>query len=281
MSTYITGDIHGDPTRFSTTSFPEQKKFKDQEHNYVIICGDFGLVWDWHGESERERYWLDWLENKNFTTLFIDGNHECHTRLDELPVEQWHGGKVSFVRPHVIHLKRGQIFDIEGKTFFAFGGASSHDIQDGVLEPNDPRIKQWTYDYSKMFRINNRSWWKRELPSKEEMNEGWENLKNHDFKVDFIVTHSPCSSMMYYMGHGNYKTDYLSDYLDEIHGQVEYSQWYFGHMHVDANYYAERMAGIYYDIDRVINKDERDYAVEAKRNKSPESKEDYVDHLVK
>ena len=33
---------------------------------------------------------------------------------------------------------RGQVYDIQGKTFFTMGGASSHDIQDGILEPDDP-----------------------------------------------------------------------------------------------------------------------------------------------
>ena len=30
---------------------------------------------------------------------------------------------------------RGQVFEIEGKTFFTMGGAASHDIQDGILDP--------------------------------------------------------------------------------------------------------------------------------------------------
>lgn len=43
------------------------------KQDYVIICGDFGGVWD---GSKREKYWLDWLEDKPFTTLFVSGNHE-------------------------------------------------------------------------------------------------------------------------------------------------------------------------------------------------------------
>lgn len=73
---YITGDIHGDPTRFSKEAFPEQDTMTKED--YVIICGDFGLVWD-KEESKNERYWLNWLQNKPFTTLFVDGNHEIMT----------------------------------------------------------------------------------------------------------------------------------------------------------------------------------------------------------
>lgn len=38
--------------------------------------------------------------------------------IDEYPIEKWHGGNVRhIVRDKVILLERGQIFDIEGKTF--------------------------------------------------------------------------------------------------------------------------------------------------------------------
>ena len=87
----------------------------EDEENYVIICGDFGLVWSYNGESASEKYWLDWLNGKPFTTLFVSGNHENFDRLMAYPVEEWHGGKVQKIRPSVIHLMRGQVFDICGK----------------------------------------------------------------------------------------------------------------------------------------------------------------------
>ena len=120
MAVYVTGDTHGDwMNRLKTDSFPEQKEMTKDD--YVIICGDFGL-WD---NSNREKYNLDWLEDKPFTTLFVSGNHENYDILDSLPVSELHGGKVNFVRPSVIHLMRGEVFNIEDKTFFTFGGASS------------------------------------------------------------------------------------------------------------------------------------------------------------
>ena len=139
---YITGDTHGDVRRLNATSFFEQKEMTKDD--YVVILGDFGLVWDWRGESREERNWLNWLEDKPFTTLFIDGNHENHDRLNDMEVEDWHGGKVHKIRPTVLHLMRGQVFNIDSKKIFTFGGASSHDIKDGILEPGDPRIKRWS-----------------------------------------------------------------------------------------------------------------------------------------
>ena len=230
---FITGDIHGDPTRFSTESFYEQKEMTKDD--YVIILGDFGLVWDHRGENKNEKWWLNWLEDKPFTTLFIDGNHENHDRLDEYPVEEWNGGKVSFIRPSVIHLKRGQVFELEDKLFFTFGGAASHDIKDGILDVVDDAdlIKKWRNDYTKLFRINKISWWDRELPSEEEMQNGIRNLEKHDWKVDYILSHTPSASTIALLGHGLYEQDRLTEYLEEIRCKTEYKRHFAGHFHVD------------------------------------------------
>ena len=90
---FITGDTHMpiDKEKLTARIFDHTGKTKN---DYVIICGDFGGVWDYRGESREEKYWLDWLENKPFTTLFVDGNHECFPRLNAYPVEEWNGGKV-------------------------------------------------------------------------------------------------------------------------------------------------------------------------------------------
>jgi hypothetical protein len=253
---YITGDIHSDPSRFSVDCFPEQKEMTKED--YVVILGDFGLVWDYKGKNNREKYWLDWLENKPFTTLFIDGNHENYDRLDSYPVEEWHGGKIHKIRPSVIHLMRGQVFTIEDKTFFTFGGASSHDISAGILETDDPDFKEKKKRLDKdpfaLYRINHVSWWKRELPSEEEMNEGLENLEKQNNKVDYILTHCAYTSLLRQLdgGSGLYESDYLTNYLQKIKQSVDYKQWVFGHFHVNENFYWERATCIYEQIVRIL-----------------------------
>ena len=72
---YITGDCHGEYTRFSRVHFPEQKEMTKDD--YVIICGDFGY-WD---DSGEQRYWRKWLTEKSFTLLWVDGNHENYDML--------------------------------------------------------------------------------------------------------------------------------------------------------------------------------------------------------
>ena len=103
---FITGDIHGDPDRFSVDEFPAQNEMTRED--YVIICGDFGMLWSLK-ENKEENEQLDWLNDRNFTTLFIDGNHENFDRLNALPVRSWHGGNVHVVRENVIHLTQDEM----------------------------------------------------------------------------------------------------------------------------------------------------------------------------
>ena len=78
-------------------NFPEQAGMTRDD--YVIIRGDFSGVWD---GSKKEKRNLDWLESLPFTTLFVSGNHENFDRLARYPVEEWCGGKVQRIRPHVL-----------------------------------------------------------------------------------------------------------------------------------------------------------------------------------
>lgn len=133
MAIYITGDTHGDFQRFGSKYFPQQKEMS--RGDYVVIAGDFGGLWD---GSQKDQYWLDWLNKKPFTTLFVDGNHENFDLLNTLPEKEWNGGRVHVVREHVLHLMRGQVFDFGGLAWFTMGGAASHDIQDGILDPAAP-----------------------------------------------------------------------------------------------------------------------------------------------
>ena len=226
---FITGDTHSDFTRFSTDKFPIQKEMTKED--YVIICGDFGGVWTFEQESNQEKYWLDWLNSKNFTTLFVDGNHENFTRLYNYPIEKWHGGKVHKIRDSVLHLMRGEIFDIDNKKFFAFGGAKSHDIQEGILNLDE---EEKIYQYRKRgayFRIRDYSWWDLELPTQDEMKNGINNLEKINYKVDYIITHCCPTSVQAMLSKGTYKRDYLTDYFQEISEKCEFKKWYFGHYH--------------------------------------------------
>lgn len=239
---YITGDCHCNFERFNTENFPEQKEMTKDD--YVIICGDFGGVWDKDVSGKEETWWLNWLESKPFTTLFVDGNHENFDRLYSYPEENWKGGKIHRVRPSVIHLMRGQVFIIDDKKIFTFGGARSHDISSGILEPDDPeyRFKKKELDKGwEPYRINHVSWWAQEMPSKEEMEEGRRNLAEHNNCVDFIVTHCCSSGTQAILGGGMYTSDELTKYFQELRETIQFKKWFFGHYHDNRNVNAKEI----------------------------------------
>ena len=207
MAVYITGDLHGyqSITRFNEEQFPLQKELTRED--YVIICGDFGLLWN---DGHEEHRWLDWLERKPFTLLWIDGNHENFDMLARFPVRNWHGGKVQFIRENVIHLCRGSMFDIDGKSVFAFGGANSLD--------------KWA-------RIEGESWWAAEMPTAEEYEYGRQVLKQAKNHADIILTHSaPSYLLKETLGFGG---DAVTDYFEELWQTCTFKHWFSGHYHKD------------------------------------------------
>ena len=201
---YVTGDLHGNFERFKPKYFPEQANMTKDD--MVIIAGDFGGVW--FGDS-RDDETLDWLERLPFTLAFVCGNHENYDALERYPVDDWHGGKVHRVRSHVLHLMRGQIFELESYRFFTMGGAKSHDTN---------------------HRINHISWWRQELPSDEEYSEALQNLERYNWQVDYIITHCAPTSIAL-MGSRHNEADRLTDFLQEVRERAKYYYWLFGHYH--------------------------------------------------
>ena len=205
---YITGDTHipVDIGKLSSKRFSEQKHLTSKD--YVIICGDFGGIWS--GDAE-EKYYLKWLSEKNFTTLFIDGNHENFTRLGTFPEEIFCGGKVHKITEKIYHLMRGQVFNIDGKTVFTLGGAESHD---------------------KEYRKEGKNWWNEELPSEEELETALKNLEKVNMSVDYVITHCAPTGIQQNLS-SKYENNVLTDFLEKLQGKLSYKKWFFGHYHTD------------------------------------------------
>ena len=250
---FITGDCHGEFQKFSTNSFPLQKQMTKED--IVIICGDFGGVWDLQEESAEEKYWLDWLDQKPFTTVFADGNHENFDRLNhDYEMVNFHGGKAHKIRNSVYHLMRGEVFDFEGERFFVFGGASSHDVDDGILYREDfeseeafrKQIRQMTKQ-RKLFRVNKLSWWEEELPCEVEFANAENNLAKVDYKVDYVITHCTAQSVLEHMYSFHAESDKLTRYFDDLLQRLQFKKWYFGHYHED-RVVTEKFIALYDDI---------------------------------
>lgn len=275
MAIFVTGDTHGSQDlhtmddgymhRLSTRRFPQQHELTKDD--YVVICGDFGGIWssqrDSCGETADERYGLNWLEKKPFTTLFVPGNHENYDRLtgasketangwlfsrmsdaekqrfmEGYPKADWHGGTVRVIRPSVLMLEPG-IFDLNGKKCFAYGGAPSHDVKDGILDPlRFPNEASFMREYRSMyanfmqFRVKSVSWWEQEIPSPELETKAREALDNAGWKADFVFTHDCPRSTRAQLGFNDDLTS-LDAFLEEVKQKLDYRHWYFGHFHMD------------------------------------------------
>lgn len=237
---YITGDCHGNFQRFTKR---HRAAFGFTEEDHIIICGDFGLLWAKNRELE---YNLSWLSALPFTILWVQGNHENYDMIAEYPIEVWNGGKARHImRDKIILLERGQVFRIEGRSFFTFGGASSHDIQGGILDRDSP-----DYDLERSraikqglpYRVRHISWWEQELPDEQEMQEGRNNLEKAGYNVEYVVSHCLSGGMQERLsryigsaGYGDivYERDVLTDYFDELESKMQFRHWFCGHYHVN------------------------------------------------
>lgn len=230
---YLTGDMHGNFERILKKQ-RQKLPFVLKETDYVIVCGDFALLW---AKKDKElAYNLELLSRLPFTLLWVDGNHEGFNLLEEYPVEIWNGGKVHhIIKDKLIHLMRGQVFNLEGKMFFTFGGASSHDVSGGILDksnPAYPMLRHEALKNGKPFRIRNIDWWEQELPTEEELEESRTNLLKVGYQVDYVISHCACTKI--HKGiKAYYKADILTEYFEELEEKLKYTHWYFGHYHED------------------------------------------------
>lgn len=234
MAIYVTGDTHGCSGAIRRFSYKGWEGARDTSLNDImVILGDFGAVWAVGEETSEERYTLNWLNNRGMTFAFVDGNHENHTRLNEYPEDERWGGKVHVLRENVIHLMRGEHFDLPcaGGTVsvFAFGGAKSQD---------------------QMWRTPDVTWWANEQASMEEMQHGLD-VADAVKSVDFVLTHEAPFAVVKKINE-YYLPDSTSKYLDIVEERLEYKHWYFGHHHIDEDI-DDKHTCLYNDILKIAN----------------------------
>ena len=206
---YITGDTHGDFRFFKN---PKLKKLT--EDDTLIICGDFGFLWN---GSEKEKKVLKALEKKKYVICFVDGTHENFDILNSYQPYRYKGGDAHKIASNIYHLCRGEIFTIDKKNFFVMGGGESEDID---------------------MRTEGETWWKEEMPNAEELMRGAKNLKEFDNKIDYVLTYeAPAIAKDFIRLHTNREMHLtpLNTYLQELMKAVEYKHWYFGSLHMDLN----------------------------------------------
>ena len=228
MSIYVTGDTHGFSRDYYKVISILNNASKD---DVLIIAGDFGCVWNdldfFEGKyalDDATSYLLDYYyPPDSCTILFVDGNHENHVALAQLPEVEIYGGRAHKVTNNIYHLMRGEIYTIEGKTILTLGGALSID-------------KRW--------RKEGESWWPQELITEEDISHAENNLALHDYTVDYVITHTaPISKVreLSYLVRGKPNAftlekkfeDKSSLLLEQLAPKIKFKKWYFGHFHND------------------------------------------------
>ena len=137
--------------------------------SYILIAGDFGLVWSTDQNEKQEQYWIDWLNTKPWETIALLGNHENFERIYALPLEEHLGAPMYRVSGKIWIMQHGNVYDIEGNSFFAFGGGLSID---------------------KEYRKNRVDWWEEEIPTLDDVRRGIASLDSHNGIVDYVITHT-------------------------------------------------------------------------------------------
>ena len=123
---YVSGDTHGEIGRFCERNMPGESTWGEQDK--LIICGDFGFVFapeEYEGAMRQERWKLDQLEKKPYQILFVSGNHENFERLQRAEQVPLYGGTAFRIRSNIFLLRRGEIYEIEGKKIFTMGALTA------------------------------------------------------------------------------------------------------------------------------------------------------------
>jgi hypothetical protein len=252
MAIYVTGDTHG---TLDVDRFVKMRGIL-REDDYLIVLGDFGICWDaGAGDDMTRRFW----GQQTCNVLFLDGNHENFGLLNHCRVSERFGGKVQEVGKWATHLMRGQVYEIEGKTFFAMGGAPSTDCggpMDAIISAHldDYFTHNFRAEYRNLpkhqqgaCRVPGRSWWPEEIPSPKEIAEAKANLAAHGNKVDYILTHTASSRIYRHRGYDPNERPWgapLIAFFDWVEENVQFKHWWFGHMHSDF-VYDEKHIGFY------------------------------------
>lgn len=202
----ITGDVHGDASRFADKRLRKLKK-----GDTLLICGDLGLIWD---GSDREKRRLKKLGKRRYNILFVEGAHENFDVLEEYPTEEWHGGITHVISGNLRHLVRGHVFDIDGKKVFAFGGGSG-EYNGGKAPCSEEAAVRY------------------ELPGDDELSAADGRLEKCGNAVDLVISYEPPVTIAEFLNEKVSATDTVGVYLDRKRGEVKFGMWFFGKHHIN------------------------------------------------
>ena len=193
---YLISDIHG---KMDFKGLVEYINIASND-DLLIVLGDVGLSF---GKEEKNKIFTEYFLSIKKNIAIVDGNHENFDYLKSYPEEEWCGGRIHRLSEHIVHLMRGNAFEIQGSSFFVFGGCKSSQVWHklGLYYPG-------------------------EEPEETELSLAYETIKEHGFAFDYILTHKyeqtpPDATFCSALGA-------LEKHIDE---RVSFTHWYCGHSH--------------------------------------------------
>lgn len=200
---WLTGDKHGQLTPFLKNS--KYKKIK--KNDTLIICGDFGFLWN---KSKQEIKNLKWLSKRKYTIAFVDGSNDNYNIISEYPTENWNDGKIRRISPNIVYLMRGEMYNIENTKVLAFGGGL-----DDSNSNEKPYCLESTY------------------PNKQQIDNVIDNIKKVNGEIDIIVTHEAPNSIKSCLSNSQDQHNTFTNILEEIRLHSNFKKWFFGKYHID------------------------------------------------
>ena len=226
---YITGDKHGNYSDI----FYFCNKYKTSINDIMIILGDAGIN---YYLDNRDYILKEKLKELPITLFCIHGNHEERPyNISTYKTKIFKNGIVYYEEkyPNILFAKDAQIYDFNNNKTLVIGGA---------------------YSIDKNFRlIMGYNWYKSEQPNNEIKSEVKKVLKDNNYKIDIILSHTcPYKYMPYEVfmsGIDQSKVDNTTEeFLDKIESTVNYKRWYCGHFHTDK--IIDKIRFMMYDIDK-------------------------------
>ena len=213
MAYYITGDCHGD---FGKIIWFNSFNNKLAEDDVMILLGDVALNFYGNEKDVKNKRILDDFPNE---FLCIHGNHEARPAgIEEYREKEWRGGIVYYEPeyPRILFAKDGEIYDFDEEKAIAIGGA---------------------YSIDKEYRLTARMpWFPDEQPSDEIKKYVESQLRDANWKVDYVLSHTcpliyePADLFLNYVNQSSVDKS-TEMWLSDVASKLTYKRWYFGHYH--------------------------------------------------
>ena len=225
---YITGDTHGDFSRYIEFS----ARMEPTEKDTMIVLNNAGL--NYYG-NERDEARKNFVNSFPFTTFCIHGNHEMRPAdISTYKIKEYSGGMVWYEDeyPNILFAKDGEIYNFDGFSCIVIGGA---------------------YSVDKFYRLSRGwAWFENEQPSEKIKSYVEHQLKNRGNKIDVVLSHTcPVKyepSEVFIRGLDQSTVDKSTEeWLGEIEEKLDYKRWYCGHYHTVKK--IDKMQFMFEDID--------------------------------